>query len=157
MQQWMAEEWKVVNAGMTSAQQDENVVYQIQNRRQFLLRLCIKWEPMVRIIPDDAKVEWGPTSQEKEEAQKYEFTTQAGIASRHFNRTEESDEQVSEIEIQDNGEGSDESDGDVSESGSDSDGSENDGKESENSGNEDAEYWDNLESSALMDGFRSYL
>lgn len=39
---------------------DPNVVYQLNERRNVLLRLCVAWDPAVKIIPMEENLLWGP-------------------------------------------------------------------------------------------------
>jgi len=76
LQEWMQEEWKVVEMGLKCASEDENVLYLLKEHQQSLLKLCLKWEPAVRIIPCHLEGLWGPTLQELAEYRSYENSAQ---------------------------------------------------------------------------------
>ena len=38
-----------------------DIQYQLQQQREYLLRLCVRWEPMVQRIPYSLSDNWSPT------------------------------------------------------------------------------------------------
>ena len=48
----MREEWFVVCKGIEKAADDSEVAYQFAQRKKLLLCLCLKWQPLVQIIPN---------------------------------------------------------------------------------------------------------
>ena len=126
MQQWMQEEWLVVNAALECAEEDLDVVYQLKERREYLLRLCVKWESSVKIIPVDWDGSvWGPTRNELARAREYEYAEQV---MEEEDQVEESSEDLEEERDED---GNSEEDFD------------------------EAELLANLESMALEEGYRA--
>jgi len=83
IQEWMQEEWYVVEAAVDEAsnedeeQVDQDIIYQLEERREYLLRLCVRWETMVRGIPCSLENGWGPSEEMLMNFRKFEFTTQA--------------------------------------------------------------------------------
>ncbi|KDR65199.1 hypothetical protein GALMADRAFT_46089, partial [Galerina marginata CBS 339.88] len=125
MIQWICEEWTVVMNAIIWSEKDPDLVFQLNGRKSHLLRLCVTWEPYVRIIPLSADVAWGPNDEELADARAYEFNE----------NTQESDmfQENSVISIAEEEE--------IEWSGSD---------DEEN----DAEVVDDMESDALQDNFR---
>lgn len=76
MQEWMLEEWQVLEQAIIWSQDDEDIVYQLQERRKYLLQLCITWEPLVQIIQCNVGPNWGPSPEDLHEARMYEYTEQ---------------------------------------------------------------------------------
>ena len=73
MQQWMREEWIVVCKGVKEAAEDSDIIYQFVQRQKLLLRLYVKWQPLVQWIPYTGNNDWGPTDAELVDARTYEF------------------------------------------------------------------------------------
>ena len=69
----MKEEWAVVCKGVEKAADDSDIAYQFAQRQKLLLRLCVKWQPLVQIIPFTGNNYWGPTDAELLDARAYEF------------------------------------------------------------------------------------
>ncbi|RDB23171.1 hypothetical protein Hypma_009676 [Hypsizygus marmoreus] len=69
MQEWMMEEWHAVLYALEICQ-DENMKYQLQQRKSYLCRLCAVWEQKTRILPSRyvMPASWGPTEVELMEA-----------------------------------------------------------------------------------------
>ncbi len=76
MQQWMREEWIVICKGIKEAAEDSDIAYQFAQRQKLLLRLCVKLQPLVQIIPFSGNNCWGPSVAELEIARSYEFDDQ---------------------------------------------------------------------------------
>ena len=76
MQQWMREEWIVVCKGIEEAAEDSDISYQFAQRKKLLLRLCLKWQPLVQIIPNSDNGSWGPTDMDLVNGRSYEFEDQ---------------------------------------------------------------------------------
>ena len=76
MQEWMLEEWKVVSVGLECCEKDEDVSYALRKHSESLLRLCVKWEPVVRIIPCELGQSWGPTLEEIAQYKAFENSAQ---------------------------------------------------------------------------------
>jgi hypothetical protein len=53
---------------------DENIIYQLHQRAQYLCRLCATWQAKVRIIPTDSDIGdcWGPSEAEISDALMFE-------------------------------------------------------------------------------------
>ncbi|KII83000.1 hypothetical protein PLICRDRAFT_76994, partial [Plicaturopsis crispa FD-325 SS-3] len=67
MQEWMLEEWMVLKEAKSDADGfDEDMLYQLKLRKEYLLRLCLTWQKMVGgIVPSQPMPEsWGPTLEE---------------------------------------------------------------------------------------------
>ncbi|KAL0569797.1 hypothetical protein V5O48_012165 [Marasmius crinis-equi] len=70
MQAWFAEEWAVVHDALNRTSISElDVRYQLSLRKVELLKLCIVWQAQTNHFRPSPNVpEWGPTTQELEEA-----------------------------------------------------------------------------------------
>jgi len=77
MQEWMLEEWFILECGF-QLETEADVRYQLEQRQEYLLGLCIRWEPMVQGIPCSLSSNWGPTPESLMEFQRNEFTSQLG-------------------------------------------------------------------------------
>jgi len=83
IQEWMQEEWFVLGAAFGEIGNleeeliDHDTIYQLEERREYLLRLCVRWESMVRGIPCSMANGWGPTEEELMNFRQLEFTVQA--------------------------------------------------------------------------------
>jgi len=104
MQQWMQEKWMVVEQALQMASDDPDVVYQLNKQQEHLLRLCVRWQSAVGIIPVDWNgLEWGPSQIQLSTAQEYENTEQVleGIENDDGSGDEdkESDEDYEEAEL----------------------------------------------------------
>ena len=83
IQEWMQEEWYVLDAAFEKiSSSDEDLVdydtiYQLEERREYLLKLCIRWESMVRGIPCSLENGWGPSEEELMNFRCSEFMAQA--------------------------------------------------------------------------------
>lgn len=56
----MQEKWAIVTCAIDYSVDDPDVVYQLNERRNVLLRLCVAWDPAVKIIPMEENLSWGP-------------------------------------------------------------------------------------------------
>jgi hypothetical protein len=74
MQQWMREEWAVLDAALAWSQDDSDIIYQLLERKKHLIRLCLSWRPAVRVIPQVIEDSWGPSLEELDNAQNLEYT-----------------------------------------------------------------------------------
>jgi hypothetical protein len=75
MFQWFREEWAVTMTALNLIGTEPDVLYQIDERRKHLLRLCVAWEPATRLIPNlSEERSWGPTVDDLAEARNYEYT-----------------------------------------------------------------------------------
>jgi len=77
MQEWMLEEWFILECGF-QLETEADVRYQLEQRQEYLLGLCIRWEPMVQGIPCSLSSNWGPTPESLMEFRRNEFTSQLG-------------------------------------------------------------------------------
>ncbi|KDR79080.1 hypothetical protein GALMADRAFT_136978 [Galerina marginata CBS 339.88] len=108
MFQWMQEEWAITNAALLWSEQSPELVYQLNMRKKYLLRLCLNWEPVVRQIPGILEGSWGPTLEELAEARKFENTENVIERETHVEESEnmsvDSDEErfMEESEMMDN-------------------------------------------------------
>ncbi|KAL0565895.1 hypothetical protein V5O48_016120 [Marasmius crinis-equi] len=70
MQAWFAEEWAVVQDALDRTSTSElDVWYQLSQRQEELLKLCVIWQAHTNHFrPSPGAPEWGPTPQELEEA-----------------------------------------------------------------------------------------
>jgi len=91
MQEWMMEEWACVEAGLqtsgdynacylsfvilTITADDQNIIYQLQKRAQYLCELCAAWQAKVRAVPSEHDIGdcWGPSEGEIADALKFEY------------------------------------------------------------------------------------
>jgi hypothetical protein len=73
MRQWMREEWAVVTSAIGYSAEDPDVVYQLNERRNVLLRLCVAWDPAVKMIPIEETLPWGPDLAELANARDFEY------------------------------------------------------------------------------------
>ncbi|KIM39164.1 hypothetical protein M413DRAFT_75240 [Hebeloma cylindrosporum] len=73
MRQWMREEWVIVTSAIQFSVDDPDVIYQLNERRKVLLRLCVAWDPAVKMIPIDDELPWGPDSIELANAHHFEY------------------------------------------------------------------------------------
>jgi hypothetical protein len=73
MRQWMREEWTIVTSAINYSVDDPDVVYQLNERRKVLLRLCVAWDPAVKNIPIGEDLPWGPNLLELANARHFEF------------------------------------------------------------------------------------
>ncbi len=60
LQQWFGEEWIILDAAISWSQTDPEVLYHLLERQKYLLKLCILWQPCLKIIPCSEELEWGP-------------------------------------------------------------------------------------------------
>ncbi|KAH9485339.1 hypothetical protein JR316_0002247 [Psilocybe cubensis] len=104
MIQWFREEWVVIIKAIGQMSEDINVLYQLKQRKQFLLRLYLSWELPVRGIPGENNTLWGPTKEEIIKAKKYE-TTQSVLYKEYTNEVADI-----EMELEDDNEYEDEHD-----------------------------------------------
>jgi len=75
MQEWMLEEWFILEYGLQE-ETEVDILYQLQQQQEYLLRLCVRWEPMVQGIPCSLSDNWGPTAESLMEFRRYEFSSQ---------------------------------------------------------------------------------
>jgi hypothetical protein len=73
MRQWMREEWAIVISAIHYSVEDPDVVYQLNERRNNLLRLCVAWDRTVKLIPIEDDLPWGPDLAELAEARHFEY------------------------------------------------------------------------------------
>lgn len=64
MQDWMVEEWDICATGLDHVKDDPNLSFILQERQQYLLRLCACWVPAIEVIPSGLLPEWGPSAQD---------------------------------------------------------------------------------------------
>ena len=82
IQEWMQEEWYVLETAFAEIRNDDeelvdyDTIYQLEERREYLLRLCVRWEPMVRAIPCSLENGWGPSEEELMNVRRSEFVAQ---------------------------------------------------------------------------------
>ncbi|KDR65486.1 hypothetical protein GALMADRAFT_148660 [Galerina marginata CBS 339.88] len=74
MFQWMREEWVIAETALQWSEQSPELVYQLNMRKKYLLRLCLNWKPVIRQIPGVLEGSWGPSLEELAEARKFETT-----------------------------------------------------------------------------------
>ncbi|KDR70808.1 hypothetical protein GALMADRAFT_75558 [Galerina marginata CBS 339.88] len=74
MQQWIQEEWEILMVALNWAKTHPDVIFQLKERKKYLLRLCVAWKPQVLVIPDIFNDSWGPNEAEIAEAKKLEIT-----------------------------------------------------------------------------------
>ncbi|RDB20395.1 hypothetical protein Hypma_012501 [Hypsizygus marmoreus] len=69
MQEWMMEEWHAVLHALEDCD-NENMKYQLQQRKLYLCHLCAVWEQKTKTLPSryDMPATWGPTEVELMEA-----------------------------------------------------------------------------------------
>lgn len=81
MQEWMREEWLVVTTALADAEENQDLHYQLHERKTQLLQLCMVWERSVRHIPCILDSSWGPSILELQEVCGFEYNTQAVVRS----------------------------------------------------------------------------
>ncbi len=79
MRQWLREEWVIMTKAVDYSVDDPDVVYQLNERRKVLLRLCIAWDPAVKIIPIGEDLPWGPDLAELANARHFEYNESVNI------------------------------------------------------------------------------
>ncbi|KAJ3725611.1 hypothetical protein DFJ43DRAFT_1002562, partial [Lentinula guzmanii] len=77
LQEWMAEEWDVLCTtikdldGGSGKPYNEDLLYQLTESKQNLLRLCVRWDSALELLPVIRGLNtWGPTTEELEEEAK---------------------------------------------------------------------------------------
>jgi hypothetical protein len=73
MRQWMREEWVIMTSAIDCSVDDSEVIYQLNERRKVLLRLCNAWDAAVKIIPIGYDIPWGPNLVELADARHFEY------------------------------------------------------------------------------------
>ena len=73
MRQWMREEWVIMCTAMDYSVDDPDVIYQLNERRKMLLRLCVAWDSSTKMIPIDVDLPWGPDLVELANARHFEY------------------------------------------------------------------------------------
>jgi len=58
---------------------DPDVIYQLNERRKVLLRLCNTWDTAIKIVPIDDDLPWGPDLAELANARYFEFNETTSI------------------------------------------------------------------------------
>ncbi|PPR01991.1 hypothetical protein CVT26_008736, partial [Gymnopilus dilepis] len=78
MQQWFQEEWEVASVATNWLGEDEDILYQVEERKHRLLQLYLAWEPAIQVIPSKTRQVfiWGPSQQEIDAAKAFEKTEQ---------------------------------------------------------------------------------
>ncbi|KDR65968.1 hypothetical protein GALMADRAFT_148248 [Galerina marginata CBS 339.88] len=98
MHQWMQEEWVTVATAIKWSEEDPGLVYQLNERKNYLLRLCLNWEPTIRQIPAILEGSWGPSLDELAEARKFEYTENVIMVNNNGDG-DENDEEDNESEL----------------------------------------------------------
>jgi hypothetical protein len=73
MRQWMREEWVIMTSAFDYSVDDPDVIYQLNERRKVVLRLCVTWDPAVKIIPIGDNLPWGPDLADLANARHFEY------------------------------------------------------------------------------------
>ena len=81
MRQWLREEWVIVTSAITYSVDDPDVIYQLNERRKVLLRLCNTWDAAIKIVPIGDNLPWGPNLAELANARHFEFNESTNIQS----------------------------------------------------------------------------
>ena len=131
LQQWFTEEWIILDTAISWSQNDSEVLYQLLERQNYLLKLCITWQLCLKSIPCSEVLEWGPTDAQLVTACFYEKTEQVIFQDG--------------IDTMDTS-GSDDSSSETDYNTALEDGWENDG--------DDAELFDHMETNGLAENFR---
>ncbi len=63
----------VVTYALECSEEDPDIYYQLEKHKEHLIRLCLTWEPMIRIIPVNLEASWGPSLEELDNARAYEL------------------------------------------------------------------------------------
>jgi len=100
MRQWMCEEWVIVTSAVGCSLDDPDVVYQLNERRKVLLRLCVAWDAAVKIIPVGDDLPWGPDLAELANARLFEYNESVNAPYLH-DPVEEDMEEDAEDEVGD--------------------------------------------------------
>ena len=128
MQEWFTEEWSVINQAIAWSQDQSEVLYQLLEKKKYLARLYITWQPLVAKIPCTLSDSWGPTKEDMHNAKIYEFEQQA------LHGNSDSDVEMEEIYS--------------------SDSSDMNGDDSEEEDADNAEFIDSIEITGMMENFR---
>ncbi|PPR02224.1 hypothetical protein CVT26_011724, partial [Gymnopilus dilepis] len=78
LQQWFKEEWDITLVASYWLTKKEDMLYQMELRRKYLLRLYLHWEPPLQVIPNKSNdcISWGPSQEDIEAARHYENNEQ---------------------------------------------------------------------------------
>lgn len=106
MQQWMREEWVIVTNALAYSIDDLDVTYQLNKRRDTLLRLCVAWDPAIRIIPfeQNSDSSWGPNLTELANARHFEYNESVydqDVENIQESRNLDSDDDDAELDMDD--------------------------------------------------------
>ena len=97
MQQWIQEEWLIVITAL-DWEVDEDIIYQLNERKRHLLRLCVKWQDAVQIIPCHMETSWGPSHQDFLDAHEYEVEEQMIDGLQEEDEDEDEDEENGRVD-----------------------------------------------------------
>jgi hypothetical protein len=81
MRQWLREEWVIMTSAIGYSVDDPDVIYQLNERRKVLLRLCNAWDAAIKIVPIGDDLSWGPDLAELANARHFEFNESTNIQS----------------------------------------------------------------------------
>jgi len=81
MRQWLREEWVIMTSAIGYSVDDPDVIYQLNERRKVLLRLCNAWDAAIKIVPIGDDLPWGPDLAELANARYFEFNESTNIQS----------------------------------------------------------------------------
>ncbi|KAJ3725528.1 hypothetical protein DFJ43DRAFT_1196795 [Lentinula guzmanii] len=71
LREWMAEEWDVLCTTIEHLDGEADLLYQLTESKQNLLRLCVRWDSALESLPVIRGLNtWGPTTEELEEEAK---------------------------------------------------------------------------------------
>jgi len=77
---------------------DEDIIYQLNERKRHLLRLCVKWQDAVQIIPCHMETSWGPSHQDFLDAHEYEVEEQMIDGLQEEDEDEDEDEENGRVD-----------------------------------------------------------
>jgi hypothetical protein len=97
MRQWMREEWVIVTNALVYSMDDPDVIYQLNKRRDILLRLCVAWDAAVKIIPIEQDLSWGPNLTELANARYFEYNE--SVYNQDIQESEDLDSDDAELDM----------------------------------------------------------
>jgi len=97
MRQWMREEWVIMTTAVDYSVDDPDVIYQLNERRKVLLRLCVTWDSAIKMIPIGVDLPWGPGLAELANARNFEYNESVDFQDQ-MDEQELKDQDIEEIE-----------------------------------------------------------
>lgn len=80
MQEWMFSKWTALKLAQKNAENQSEVLYQLELYENNLASLCLAWQDKVRIIPSNRSSQsWGPSLERLQNALDEEYTLSADV------------------------------------------------------------------------------